>query len=137
MTPSQFAKLNNEQLDAKVIELDVQRPPQFTDEALALRFAENYALELRYVAALSRWFIYTGKQWMTDDTLHAYDKTRRICREASAECNQSKIAGGLASAKTVAAVERLARSDRRLAATLDQFDVNPMLLNTSNGVVDL
>jgi putative DNA primase/helicase len=37
----------------------------------------------------------------------------------------------------VAAVERLARADRRLAAIVDQWDANPWLLNTSGGVVDL
>jgi putative DNA primase/helicase len=43
----------------------------------------------------------------------------------------------LASAKTVAAVERLAKADRWLAATVDQWDADPWLLNTPTGVVDL
>jgi putative DNA primase/helicase len=43
----------------------------------------------------------------------------------------------IASAKTVAAVERLARADRRIAATIDQWDRDPLLLNTPSGVVDL
>ena len=34
---------------------------------------------------------------------------------------------------TVAAVEKLSRSDRRFAATVDQWDVDPMLLNTPGG----
>ena len=37
----------------------------------------------------------------------------------------------------MAAVERLARSDRRLAATAEQWDADPWLLNTPKGVVDL
>ena len=121
----------------KIIDIDSQRPPLFTDEALALRFAVRYALKLRYVAGSSRWFIYTGKHWAADETLHAFDMARLVCREASAECNKSKIATTLASAKTVAAIERLAKADRRMAATMDQFDVDPMLLNTPEGVVDL
>jgi putative DNA primase/helicase len=36
----------------------------------------------------------------------------------------------IASAKTVAAVERLSKSDRRLAATDDQWDDHPTILNT-------
>src|SRR6266446_4677966 len=115
-------RMTNEQLDAKIVELDAQRPPLFTDEALALRFAQRHALKLRYVATSSRWFIYTGKQWAADETLHAFDMARLVCREASAECNAKKIATTLASAKTVAAIERLAKSDRRMAATMDQFD---------------
>jgi putative DNA primase/helicase len=57
------------------------------------------------------------------------------CRHAAATCNNDKIA--VASGKTVAAVERLARSDRRLAATIGQWDADPWLLNTPDGVVDL
>jgi putative DNA primase/helicase len=37
----------------------------------------------------------------------------------------------------VAAVERLARSDRRIAAAIEQFDADPWLLATPGGVVDL
>lgn len=129
--------MTNEQADAKIIELDAQRPPLFTDEALALRFALHHTDKLRYVAGSSRWFIYTGKQWKADETLHAFDMARRVCREASAECNKAKVAGNLASAKTVASVERLAKADRRMAATMEQWDVNPMLLNTPGGVIDL
>lgn len=129
--------MTNEQLDAKIIDLDAQRPPMFTDESLALRFAERYSEKLRYVAGSSRWFIYNGQQWSMDETLHAFDMARLVCRESSAGCNKPKVATTLASAKTVAAVERLAKVDRRLAATMDFFDVDPMLLNTPGGVIDL
>ncbi len=43
----------------------------------------------------------------------------------------------LAKAKTVAAVEMLARSDRRFAATVEQWDTNPWLFNTPGGTVNL
>jgi putative DNA primase/helicase len=43
----------------------------------------------------------------------------------------------LASAKTVAAVERLAKADQRLAAAIDQWDADPWLLNTPAGAIDL
>ena len=49
----------------------------------------------------------------------------------------SQAAKELTSAKTVAAVERMARADRRLAATVDQWDADPWLLNTPAGVIDL
>jgi putative DNA primase/helicase len=129
--------MTNAELDAKIVDLDSQRPPAFTDEALALLFASRHAGKLRYVAGSSKWFIYDGKQWKADDTLHAFDMARRVCRQASAECNKAKVAGNLASAKTVASVERLAKADRRMAATMEQWDVDPMLLNTPQGVVDL
>ena len=96
------------------------------EDAIALRFAEEHAENLRYVAMWSRWLSWNGKLWRFDDTLHAFDRARRICREA-----------GESDAKTVAAVERLAKSDRRLAATIDQWDADPWRLNTPGGVVDL
>jgi putative DNA primase/helicase len=114
------------------------RPPEFSDEALALRFAERHAFDLRFVAAWGKWLSWTGNHWKFDDTLHAFDLARHICREVAAGCNnKAKIASAIASSKTVAAVERLAKSDRRLAATIDQWDAEPWLLNTPEGVVDL
>ncbi|HVL21302.1 MAG TPA: hypothetical protein VM422_10035, partial [Amaricoccus sp.] len=63
---------------------------------------------------------------------------RRASRcQAASECNEERIASAIASAKTVAAVERLAKADRRLAATTDEWDANPWALNTPAGVVDL
>jgi putative DNA primase/helicase len=116
---------------------EAERPPAFTDEALALRFAEMYADRLRYVALWSRWLIWDGKRWLFDDTLAAFDLARKICREAAAACNKQRVSSVLASAKTVAAVERLAKADRRLAASVDQWDSDPWLLNTPGGVIDL
>jgi putative DNA primase/helicase len=49
----------------------------------------------------------------------------------------SGSARSLTSASTIAAVERLARGDRRHARSPDAFDVDPWLLNTKGGVVDL
>jgi putative DNA primase/helicase len=116
---------------------DDARPPEYSDDALALRFAVLHANDLRYVAEWGRWLRYDGMRWRFDDTLVAFDRARVICRAAAAECNKLKSAKGLASAKTVAAVERLARSDRRLAATVDQWDADLWLLNTPKGVIDL
>ena len=97
--------MTNAEMDSQIVEIDSHRPPAFTDEALALRFAERHADTLRYVAGSSKWFLFDGKQWATDDTLYAFNLSRRLCREASAECNKGKAASVLASRKTVANVE--------------------------------
>jgi putative DNA primase/helicase len=125
-------------VQAKFVEQELESvAPAFSDEALALRFADQHADDLRYVAAWSRWLYYDESRWAFEDTLAAFDFARKICRDASAECNNPKVAAVVASAKTVAAVERLAKADRRLAATSDQWDADPWLLNTPDGVVDL
>jgi len=51
------------------------------EESLALAYAERHAHELRYVAAWGRWMNYDGIRWDVDETLHAFDRARAICRE--------------------------------------------------------
>lgn len=115
---------------------EIARPPQFSDEHIAQRFSETHS-NLRYVAALGRWFVWDGVRWRIDETLQARDLVRRTCREVAAECKQQKVAKAIASARTVGGVERLAQSDRRQAATVEQFDCDPFLLNTPAGIWDL
>ena len=104
--------------------------PPIAEDSIALAFAERHAHELRYVAVRARWMHYDGTRWIQDDTLHAFDRARVICREIALDCDKS--ARGVASAATVAAVERLAKADRRLAATAAQWDANDWLLNTGD-----
>jgi putative DNA primase/helicase len=114
------------------------RAPTHSDEALALRFAERHSCDRRFVAAFGKWYLYDGVRWREDDTLETNDLVREICREAAAECRKKKsLSRSLAGAGTVAAVERLARSDRRLAATANQWDQDLWALNTPGGLVDL
>ena len=119
--------------------VDVAQTPAFSDDALALEFADCHAENLRFVATWNKWLFWDCAHWQFEETLRAWDFAREVCRVAADDC--CKIKGGtapsIASAKTVAAVERLARSDRRLAATIDQWDADPWLLNTPDGVVDL
>src|SRR5262245_53122513 len=82
-----------------------------------------------------RWLRYDGVSWSFDDTLHIFDLVRDICREAARL--SSKSSAITPSAKTVAAVERLARSDRRLAARTVQWDAKPWLLTTEDETFDL
>ena len=120
------------------LELVDPRPPAYSDDALALSFCDRHGNESRFVAAWGKWFLWHGMRWRQDDTLYAYDLARLVCREAAAECDGTGNAkAAIASAKTVAAVERLARADRRIAATIDQWDRDPLLLNTPAGVVGL
>jgi putative DNA primase/helicase len=101
-----------------------------TEDALALLFAERHAHELRYIAPWSRWLIWNGVVWATDETRLAFSLARTICREAADQCGKAKVAAPLASAKTRAAVITLANDDRRIAATVDQWDCSHDLFNT-------
>lgn len=110
--------------------------PSGCDEALAQEFVAKHGNCLRYVAAWGKWFRYDGQCWRPDDTLMAYDMVRNVCREVAGAVD-ARAAKAIASAKTVAAVERMAKADRRIAARTDQWDCDPWLLNTPAGVVGL
>lgn len=130
MTDSEIKKALDQ---TPLIELADARPPEFSDESLAQKFARIYENELRYIAPWSRWLTWEGMRWKPDDTLAAFDRARAVCRSVAADAEKENIKRTLASAKTVAAVERLAKADRRIAATVDQFDNDPELFNTAWG----
>ena len=109
--------------------------PPTAEDSIALEFAYRHDAELRYVALWRRWLRYDGTQWTSDDTLRVFDLIRTLCREIAFSGHRPISA--IASAKTVTAVERLAKADRRLATTIKQWDADSWLLNTPNGVIDL
>jgi putative DNA primase/helicase len=108
-----------------------------TEDALALAFTRRYCRDWRYVATWGRWLVWDGTRWRTEDTLAATDLIRSVCRHAAVRAENPKIAAKLASSATVGGVERLARADRRHAATTEEWDADPWLLNTPSAVVDL
>lgn len=111
--------------------------PISSDEAVALQFAERHRDALRYTAAWGKWHHYDGSQWVEDKTLLAYDLARAICREVAQLIGNSSEKKEATSAKKRAAVISLAREDRRIAATTGQWDIDPWMLNTPAGVIDL
>jgi putative DNA primase/helicase len=110
--------------------------PSDSEENIASIFAGRHADSLRYVDAWGAWFLWDGCRWRKDDTLQAFSLARAVCRDLASGMS-AREAKPVASAKTVSAVERMAKADRLIAATADQWDADPMLLNTPGGVVDL
>ena len=115
--------------------------PKYSEEWLALGFAHKYRRKLRYVKKWGAWMEWDGKRWAQEDTLLAYDLIRKECRAAAAladnEAENYSTIGDLSKAKTRSAVEILARSDRRFAATAEQWDADDWLINTPDGIIDL
>jgi putative DNA primase/helicase len=105
--------------------------PEFSDEALALHFGGEHKNNMRYVAPWSKWARWDGTKWCFDNSLLALSLARKICRAASQQCNETKMRSKIASAQTVAAVEKLAKADRRIAATEDQWDADRYVFNTN------
>jgi putative DNA primase/helicase len=112
--------------------------PAFSEEDLAQRFSWRHGSELRFVAVWNKWYRYDSQRWKPDDTRKTFSLARKLCCEVASTINKGgKEAKAIASAKTRMAVISLASDDRRHAATVDQWDTDPWLLNTPDGVIDL
>ena len=116
-----------------------------SDDELARRFTERHGDDFRHVATLKRWFKWSGSHWKQEDSLAVVDAARASCRldlgqalvDLENDHERKKLRSKLGAAPTVFAVERLARSDRRHAVTVDALDADPWHLNTPGGLLDL
>src|SRR5262249_20362786 len=77
--------------------------PPFPEEQIALIFAARHKDDLRHVAAWGKWLLWEEERgrWRIDDTLHVFDRARRLCREQSLLVSIARVADDIASAKTV------------------------------------
>jgi len=110
---------------------------EFSEDSLARLFSERHGNDWRYIAAWNKWVFWNGSVWKHERTLHVFDLARNICRSVVARLNKPSDVRNILSASTMNAVEKFARSDRRHAAKHDQWDCDPLLLNTPSGVVNL
>ena len=102
----------------------------FSDDALALEFADRYSDKLRYVAKWGRWLFWNGSDWyFRKPCSRRPSPVGFVAALLPSTRTSTSSPKPIASAKTVAAVETLARDDRRIAATIDQWDADPWLLN--------
>lgn len=109
-----------------------------TEDGLAIVFTHQYCLNWRYCALWGKWLIWTGMRWNVDHKLYVLHLVRIICRLASQNATvHPRQKSRLASASTISAVEKIARSDPEHASSAEEWDADPWLLNTPGGVVDL
>jgi putative DNA primase/helicase len=139
----------------------------YSEDAIALDFADRHKDILRYEGYRNRWFKWAGMRWEVDHTLSSHAMARKLCREVastlykesveralkalppdalkadkdsvrkSAKRLATAITRQLRSAKTVFAVLNLARSDPKLISNVQQWDANAWLLNTPAGTINL
>src|SRR5262249_16294136 len=108
-----------------------------TEDALALRFSERHAGDLRYIATMGQWQKWHGTRWRGEETHLAFDLARQSCREDAQTYGNGRPQPQVYSAKTIAAVERMAKADRRQATTIEQWDANDWIVNAENATIDL
>lgn len=105
------------------------------EDAIGLNFSEKYRDILRYVALMNKWLMWDGRVWKQDQTLMVFDLIRKLCRQYFTDNDALRkrfLNGG-----TVAAIERLVRSDIAHRATVEQWDADDWVLNTPMAIVDL
>jgi putative DNA primase/helicase len=106
-----------------------------TEDAVALAFAEANHGRIVYDHTEECWFRWTGTQWLRDHRNSVFHDARDLTRTVRNQLN--KAPAPLAKAAFVSAIERLCRSDPRLAVDFSVWDRNGDLLGTPDGVVDL
>jgi putative DNA primase/helicase len=111
-------------------------PPQLSEDALALAYAQAAALRFRWSPGLG-WMVYEAGVWSRDERMQRSVLAREVCRHAAAYAYMPGDAKRLASARTVNAVVTLAQSDQSLVVENKAWDADLMLLNTPAGLVDL
>lgn len=98
-------------------------------------YADKWKGKLRYAHDRGYWYAFTRQVWEPERTALARDLARRVCvTMADAAGQAGKM---LRPESSWSAVERGARADRAFAGNSTEFDLDPMLLGTPGGVVDL
>ena len=101
----------------------------FTEDAMALRFSVRHANDLRYIATKGAWQKWDGTRWYEELTALAFDLARQSCREDAKTFGNGKVPSAVFAAKTIAAVERMAKADRKHATTIEQWDADDLTFN--------
>jgi len=101
-------------------------------------FVDTWKDKFRYVPERQSWFFWNGTRWTLDigkaGIAHAVEMLRKTVPISDAEkkwYHQSQNAAKLAS------MLKIAESDIRIQESVENFDVNPYLLNTPGGIVNL
>lgn len=121
------------------------RPSGYSDDSIAATFSRHFESDLKYTPSWG-WLEWDGKRWLRVADVAVMESARAVCRSVSIACQvdqtitpsmRDRLARAIASAKTVAAVERLARGDARHLTSATVWDSNLWLFNTPGGTIDL
>ena len=116
-----------------------------TDTDASLRFAQDHKHQLRYCEGLG-WLAWDKRRWAFDGNATAIELSKKSARawlQRAAKLNVVdrdrciKAALDFESAAHVKATVELAKSDAKLATSVDELDAHPWKLNVCNGTIDL
>ena len=137
-------------LNVKPVKLDegVDGPlrPTFTEGWTAWRLGQTHGEDIRFCALWNKFLVWDGKRWATDPkAITVTQKLKKFIHgmyTEAAETDDEMLKKALSehavkfdNERKYRAVVELTKSE--LPITPDRLDANPMLLNCSNGTVDL
>lgn len=110
-----------------------------TEHSIAAALSMQYGNDWKYCAGWGQWFRWDGRCWIADHVLAFNYVVRQVCYTAStcADVKEQSLRARLASSATISNVERMTRADPIHATPIENWDADPMLLNTTGGIVDL
>lgn len=116
-------------------------PPAFSEFALADAFAEEHKRDWRYVPDWGHWMHWDGNTWLRDrkeliDRL-SLELSVRACQWDGGNNLSDAERRRLGQKRTAWAVRDISRNDRRIAATAEGWDADPLLIGIPGGVYDL
>jgi putative DNA primase/helicase len=111
-------------------------PTPGSDDALAAAFVDQHGDDWVFVPAWNKWLVWTGTHWSEDATRLVLELVRQVCRSEAAPAKATD-ARRISSARTIAAVERIAASDPAIARTVGVLDADQWVLNCADGILDL
>jgi len=122
---------------------------------MARRVVDRHGNDVRYVGPWKKWLSFNGRGvWEHDQTGHVERAIKSEADRLVDECVRDMQYGGMAqkrrdgkerldlaldfyTAAKQGSVERLARTETKVVADVDQWDANPWLLSLQNGTLDL
>lgn len=116
-----------------------------SDAWLAHRFVARHGEEMRYCPKLGGWMYWDGTRWAVDDLDLVGSWAARVGRDAadaliahSATPTEARsLPRWCNSERAVQQLLRYASREQRIVARVEDFDVDPWLLNTPEGIVNL
>jgi P4 family phage/plasmid primase-like protien len=107
-----------------------------TQESVALVFAERFKGRLRCDHDAGAWFEFDGFHWRRDRRRRAFNFVRELGRELSSD-KKDGVKKDVRRVTFAAAVETYARAMPHLATGAEEWDLDPFLLGTPGGTLDL
>jgi putative DNA primase/helicase len=117
-------------------------PPEYGETSITDRFVAAFGRQLSYIKSRKQWLHWEGKRWLLDNKGFVQDLVVKHCKAESALCASTPgytaaNARTVCSKRMVDAVLSLASSDQGIATEQGEWDQDPWLLGTPDGIVDL